>query len=126
INSGIIQKTTIAIISIVLIIVLILIIIRDIINSITTLRTAADVIASGDMNVQISTKNDDEFRSLTNSFMTMVNASQEYAMLAESIGNGDYSKEVTIRSEKDTLGIALSDMRAKLMRLSDENTTRTW
>src|SRR5690606_31647145 len=50
----------------------------------------------------------------------------QYASAAETIGQGDYSPLVRIRSKSDTLGKALTNMKTNLQRLSDENQKRTW
>ncbi|HYC83566.1 MAG TPA: response regulator, partial [Chryseosolibacter sp.] len=42
------------------------------------------------------------------------------------IGKGDYSPAVRIRSDEDTLGHALNNMKLNLRKLSEENANRTW
>src|SRR5690606_33812721 len=50
----------------------------------------------------------------------------QYAETAEKIGKGHYDSPVLARSKDDILGIALTNMRNDLERLSNENSVRTW
>lgn len=101
-------------------------IIKNLLNSIFAIRSAADHIAMGDLDISVQLDSDDEFRELALSFSKMIDVSSHFAKAAERIGEGDYSVQVDVRSSSDILGNALVEMRDKLERLSAENVRRTW
>ncbi|WP_143959883.1 nitrate- and nitrite sensing domain-containing protein [Litoribacter populi] len=101
-------------------------IIRGMVNTVGKIKQVADKVALGDLDEHVTQYSKDEFGSLAQSFNRLIRISRQYASNAEAIGMGDYSKEIEVRSEEDTLGQALSQMRDNLQRLSDENRDRTW
>ncbi|MFC5271193.1 response regulator [Adhaeribacter terreus] len=100
--------------------------IRYIVASLQELKNAADRIASGDVNRPVTISSQDEIGDLAGSFNKLISVSREYAQAADVIGRGDYSPEVQVRSEADTLGISLNNMKQNLQKLSEENALRNW
>ncbi len=100
--------------------------ITDIVSSVMRLKEAADRISRGDVDLSVDVSSKDEIGLLAGSFNQLVAITRDYSEAAELIGQGDYSAEVTVRSDKDTLGIALNNMKNNLKRLAGENEKRTW
>jgi CheY-like chemotaxis protein/signal transduction histidine kinase/HAMP domain-containing protein len=100
--------------------------IRDIVNAIDKLKVAAEKMATGDTSSDVAVSGRDELGELALSFNKMIGATREFAVVADAIGKGNYQQDVETRGTFDTLGIALHQMKANLMRLSKENETRTW
>jgi methyl-accepting chemotaxis protein len=67
-------------------------------------------VSQGDLSAQAETRSKDEVGELAASTNQMVAVLQTRAKLAESVAIGDLHSEVTLLSEKDTLGIALDKM----------------
>lgn len=111
---------------ILLIMVVVILTIRNIVGSVYKLKSAADSMAGGDDEVVLDLNSKDEIGELAQSFKRMISVTKEFSNNAESIGNGDYSAQIKIRSANDTLGNALSSMKKNLQRLSKENEVRTW
>ena len=61
---------------------------------------------SGDLNQHIDVDRKDEIGDLANSFSKMIAYLKEMAIASKGIAGGDLSREVTPRSEQDTLGHA--------------------
>lgn len=72
-----------------------------------TLTEAAGRIASGEVNLSIDHRSEDEVGVLAEAFRSMCEMIRERAKAAERIAAGDLSTSVTLRSERDTLGHAL-------------------
>jgi methyl-accepting chemotaxis protein len=74
----------------------------------------ANAVAIGDLGQSITVKDDDEIGDLVKSLNGMVANLNNTAKIAEAIANGDLSVQAKPLSDKDTLGIALERMVAKL------------
>lgn len=74
----------------------------------------ASQISNGDLSVEIDTDYQDEAGNLLRSMNKMVESLRERAALAEKISQGDLSVQVSLASEKDTLGRSLQKMIAEL------------
>ncbi|MCK5403991.1 MAG: methyl-accepting chemotaxis protein [Desulfobulbaceae bacterium] len=70
----------------------------------------ADRVASGDLSERMQLSSKDEIGRLGRAMDTMIDNLQDRARLADSIAEGDLTREVTINSDKDQLGKALSKM----------------
>ncbi|MDL2252904.1 methyl-accepting chemotaxis protein [Ruminococcaceae bacterium OttesenSCG-928-I18] len=72
---------------------------------------AADRIAVGDLNIDVSKlKTRDEIGMLATSFETMANAFKEQELVLDAIANGDYTGSISVRSENDLVNKAISSM----------------
>ncbi|MCK9216650.1 MAG: methyl-accepting chemotaxis protein [Firmicutes bacterium] len=76
---------------------------RIISNPVKEMVEAADVLAQGDVNVDIRTNTKDEIGNLASSFRGMIANIREQARVAEKIAAGDLTVDVKVRSEKDLL-----------------------
>ncbi len=120
------RSIVIGVVLMALIVLLLYIIIRSLVSSVLHLKHIADRVAVGDLGISVSIDSKDEIGSLAASFNRLISETRDYARGAELIGSGDYSPEVKVRSQADTLGISLNNMKDNLQRLSEENERRTW
>jgi len=72
---------------------------------------------SGDLDQQIDVDRKDEIGDLANSFRNMIAYLKEMAAISEGMSDGNLSREITPRSERDTLGHAFASMTEGLRRL---------
>jgi CheY-like chemotaxis protein len=100
--------------------------VRHMVVAISELKRAAQKLALGEVNFTVGFKSRDELGELAESFDRIVTVKRQYAETAEKIGKGHYDTPVLARSKDDILGIALTNMRNDLERLSNENSVRTW
>src|SRR5690606_15005312 len=100
--------------------------VRHMVVAISELKRAAQKLALGEVNFTVGFKSRDELGELAESFDRIVTVNRQYAETAEKIGKGHYDSPVLARSKDDILGIALTNMRNDLERLSNENSVRTW
>ena len=102
-------------------------ILSALIKTVKTLKTAADKIAKGDINInlpKISSK--DEIGALANSFNAVVEKNKHLASVARAIGRGDYSVPINIDAESDLLANSLKMMQESLHKLSEKDKNNTW
>ena len=92
-------------------------IIRAITGPVKKLSIAAKKMAVGDIEVDCEKKYDDDIGELMDNFKEMANAIREQARVADIIAKGDFTVDVTVRSDKDILGKALHRL------VMDENVT---
>lgn len=84
------------------------IITKSISKPITEVVSAAHRIASGRLNMDLShLHSKDETGQLADAFSEMLAGLRKQVMAAETISKGDFTQEVPLRSEEDTLGLAL-------------------
>lgn len=84
----------------------------------------ANKIASGDLNVDLTSVNGrkDEVGQLTAEFSRMVRSLNKTAQVAERISQGDLTAKITPQSERDVLGNAFATMIVSLQRLTADIT----
>jgi len=78
------------------------------------LTSIARQVSEGDLNAHIENTSNDEVGQLTSIMNDMVKSLSLKAELATKIAHGDLSENITLTSDKDTLGIALKTMTDKL------------
>ncbi|MDR3590975.1 MAG: methyl-accepting chemotaxis protein, partial [Negativicutes bacterium] len=83
---------------------------RIIAKPVNQLVEAADRLALGDVDVQVAATTKDEIGTLMKSFAKMVESIHDQALVAEKIAAGDMTVQVKVRSDKDMLGMKLSEM----------------
>lgn len=125
-NANVSESAIIAVLVILAIILVVAFTIKGIINSISKIKDAADRMAKGDVDVALNIKTKDEIGELALSFNQMISVTKDFSGIADTIGKGDYSPVIKPRSDKDTLGIALDNMKNNLQSLAKENEIRTW
>ncbi len=74
----------------------------------------ADAVAVGDLDQNVTASSNDEIKDLINSLNRMTANLRVTADMANAIAHGDLSVEPKPLSDKDTLGLALQQMTAKL------------
>jgi len=84
------------------------------------LNEAAMKFAVGDMDLQLDISTEDEIGRLAHSFTAMVESTQKQIAILERLAEGDLTIEVTLRSEKDSMSIALRETLDKLNTLFDD------
>lgn len=78
------------------------------------IQHAAQKLTVGDLNLDLSIDSKDEVGNLADAFRKLCETNQMVAENAKRIANGDLTVQLTKRSDKDELLIALSDMIQKL------------
>jgi CheY-like chemotaxis protein/signal transduction histidine kinase/HAMP domain-containing protein len=126
VNYSVMKSILIATVIVLLIAILLYYIIEYIVSSVLQIKAAADRISKGEVDLTLSVNSKDEIGELAASFNKLIQVSKEYAQAADIIGGGDYSPVVQVRSNSDTLGISLNNMKSNLQKLSKENELRTW
>jgi methyl-accepting chemotaxis protein len=87
---------------------------------IRALSQYARKLAAGDIETETAINTNDEIGDLAKSFREMRQANESMAHFAESLGNGELSVDIPLRSEKDALGRGMSKMRQGIRSLVDE------
>ena len=130
------QRDIVVLIYVILVIVLLVIMLSAygvwsytraaIIKPIDKLHGYAIAVAKGDTGINVDIQGKDEFGELADSFRLLVSNAQELAGISQALGEGKFDTVVEPRSDKDTLGISLLDMRNNLQKLDDDNKTQVW
>ncbi len=68
----------------------------------------------------------DEIGQLEHSFNAIISSSNQVVGQARSIASGNYTQEIRLRSEEDTLGISLAGMTRALAERERENQAENW
>ncbi len=87
---------------------------------------SAEKVANGDINIDTDYKRKDEIGEVSGSLNLIVTSFKQYADFAQNIGQGNFNVPFTLKSDKDTLGIALQAMRENLRRIDEEDNKRNW
>lgn len=112
------QIVGVAIIAIALLIGLAVFAVRALTGPLKQAVRAANRVAQGDMTVTIEVRTRDELGELLASMQDMMAYLREMAAAAEAIAGGDLTRQVTPRSEGDTLGHAFAAMSAYLREMA--------
>ena len=91
-----------------------IVITRMITKPVHSLAAGLGQIALGDLTARVEVTSGDEIGNLSAAANRMAEALDAKAKLAVQIGDGDLRHDVTLASDKDTLGIALKNMVANL------------
>ena len=97
-------------ISIILAVVLSIVIAGTISKPVSQIVEAADLLALGDVNVNVKYQSKDEIGKLADAFSKMINNIRGQAHAAERIADGDLTVEVEVKSKNDLLGKKLSEL----------------
>ena len=93
---------------------------RSITSPIATVVAIAEKLAAGDSEQSVEVRGKDEAAQLLAAMKKMIDSNAVMVTAASSIANGDLGVTVAPRSERDTLGIALSKMIARLVEIIGE------
>jgi methyl-accepting chemotaxis protein len=74
----------------------------------------------GDLSIQLVKERDDEIGQIIDSINLMIESQREKARCAERIAAGDLTVQVSVMSERDTLGTSLVDMTERLRTIIGE------
>ena len=81
------------------------------------LTEAANKVATGEVDIQLVTKTEDEIGKLNKSFAIMIGNIKESSLLAEKISEGDLDINIIPKSDKDVLSISLKKVVANVNNL---------
>ena len=98
---------------------------RTISKRIGELTKAAQLLAAGVLDTDISGSGTDEIGQLTNSLLSMIESNKEQAAALSSIADGDLTVSTVSRSSSDIMGNAISKMVNNLNEIFDEVTAST-
>jgi len=88
---------------------------RRIVEPVRKLSGWAKKVAIGDLSYEEITSDKNEIGEMNASFKEVVDSFQAVTDVCETIAIGDFTKTVSLRSEKDTLGKAVNQMRDNLV-----------
>ncbi len=80
----------------------------------------ANAVARGDLSASLDIRQQDEIGMLAEAMRTMVSNLRDTVQVAERIGSGDVTVNVTLLSEKDTLGQTLQNMKDTITNVLQE------
>lgn len=83
---------------------------RQIRTGMSDLKTVADELAVGKVDVKIEKKNNDEFGMVLDDFKKVVENTQYNARIAQEVAEGNMTVTVTPKSDEDVMGNALKKM----------------
>lgn len=102
-------------------------IINALIQTVKTLKTAADRVARGDTNINLpKIASNDEIGALAKSFNAVVEKNKHLASVARAIGRGDYTVAIQVDAEDDLLANSLKRMQESLYKLSERDRKNNW
>ncbi len=97
-----------------------LVAIRSVTGPLQSAVEAADLVAAGDVRIDLVASSNDETGALLASMATMAESIGRMTALADRIADGDLTVKVAPRSDQDVLGLALQRMTAKLSQVIGE------
>ncbi|MBO9540955.1 HAMP domain-containing protein [bacterium] len=83
---------------------------RSIVNPIQRMQIAAQAIARGELDQDVREARQDELGDMAQSFQEMTGYLKEVAHVASAMSDGDLSRSLTPKSERDRLGTAVAHM----------------
>ncbi len=99
---------------------------RNISSAVNRLVGSVEAVAVGDLEISIDTSGNDELGTLAKAFNGMVDTFKNVVKQSNSIAKGDYSIQITPRSGKDELAVALSQMTSSLRETTAANERQNW
>jgi methyl-accepting chemotaxis protein len=88
--------------------------VRSITRPLAQMTEAAERIAAGEVDVEVDASSNDEIGRLARAFRSSVDYLKQMVDAAGQISAGNLTVEIAPRSERDALGRAFSDMRARI------------
>ncbi len=102
------------VLSLIAIVIIAIIVANSISRPLQSMAAAANLMAEGKINQNITYKSKDEIGELANSFREMIEFQKTMAHSAELLADGDLTAEVTPKSDEDVLGVAFAQMLTNL------------
>lgn len=90
---------------------------REISVPLADLAQAAEKIANGDINADVTYRKDNEFGVIAHSFRKMIKSSQLQAKEIATIADGDFTSDITLRSENDAVGKSIRKLSDSINRV---------
>jgi signal transduction histidine kinase len=100
--------------------------IQSISEAILKIELAVNKLANGNTDIQLDIATRDVIGKLSESIIFAAQANQKIAETALIIGKGNFDVEVPVRSEVDSLGIAVTQMKNELAQLNLEKNNLLW
>ena len=120
VSSSISLLAVIGIVGLIIAVLITIWLIRSITRPLAAMTEAAERIADGDVNVELAEGGNTEIGRLASAFRASVDYLGHMVDAAGQIAAGNLAVEVEPRSERDALGRAFSDMRAKIAGMVSE------
>ncbi|MDR1483224.1 MAG: methyl-accepting chemotaxis protein [Planctomycetaceae bacterium] len=111
VNRNIVNNVIIAVVGLFLFILLLVILLRRIVGPIRKMTVAAKELAGGGLDIDLNVNTGDELEVLSHAFKEVASSLKEKTDVALTISKGDLRVWVPLKSEHDTLGKALIEMR---------------
>jgi flagellar motor protein MotB len=93
---------------------------KVIFDPVRKLTNIANQVSTGDVDVTVDLKNDDEIGQLEKSFFSIVNSVKDQSHIAELIAAGELSSTAVVRSDKDVLSKSMNKVIETLRNLISE------
>ena len=93
---------------------------------IVLLQSWAEKLSLGDLSHEAITTSDDEIGELNTSIVKVVNSFRDVSHICEAVSNGDLSKTLRIRSDKDILSHSVNKMMLALKEATARNASQNW
>lgn len=90
------------------------------------LKNVLTLVSSGALPKKIQATSNDEIGQMTETVNNLVGSLRKTAEFANKIGRGEFEADFKPVSDKDTLGIALVDMRESLQKADSQDNLRNW
>ncbi len=107
-------------------IVILGIIARNISRPIGRLVDMSGRLSEGDLSLENIRISNDEIGKLNAGYREVVNSFREVASVCEDISNGDFSRSLAIKSDKDVLGKSVNRMICTLREITADNEKENW
>jgi methyl-accepting chemotaxis protein len=114
VNSAISLLSVIGVVGLIIAILITVWIVRAITRPLAEMTDAAERIAEGDVEVEVRATSNDEIGRLARAFSGSVDYLRQMVDAADEIAAGNLAVEIEPRSERDALGRAFTEMRAKV------------
>ncbi len=84
----------------------------QLVKPIIAAKNAIAVVATGDLDISLSVKREDEIGQLGNAFNSLISEMKNQAMIIGNIEKGDFNSEIIVRSDKDVVNQRLASMKS--------------
>lgn len=99
---------------------------RSITNPLARLKHAIEEFNKGKLDFEVKINTNDEVQHLANTLEELAASNKEIVSSAEEIGKGNFNASIKTRSEHDTLGNSLINMRDNLRDLESKSKKDAW
>lgn len=100
--------------------------VKKLLKPLKRVSSIAHQVSIGDLSEKTNILDKNEIGQIASSFDIIIQNQINLAEFAEKIGDGTFDVEYEVLSEKDKLGLSITGMRDKLLKLSVEDDARKW